>query len=201
MSAATPKLIPEDWMPKCTMTRIITHWTVGRYDPNETDLAAYHLLIDGDGALHRGKHPISANAAGKKMAGDSYAAHTKGCNTGSIGVSICGMFVADGVGIELSKYPFKRVQWNMMCFVVATLAMRYGIPVDNKHILGHGEVEANLDIKQNGKIDPLWLPWQPKLTRPEVGNLMRMNVKLYMGQSGQLMQPIRNPLRPPSMWA
>ena len=79
--------IPEEWMPACPMERIICHWTVGRYRANDVDKAAYHILIEGDGNLVRGTYSIKANSS--LRSGVGYAAHTKSCNTRSIGISCC----------------------------------------------------------------------------------------------------------------
>jgi hypothetical protein len=44
----------------------------------------YHFIIEGDGTVIKGDHDISDNVS---TADDDYAAHTRACNTGSIGVS------------------------------------------------------------------------------------------------------------------
>jgi hypothetical protein len=41
--------IPATWMPDADMRRIHIHWTAGRHKANATDLASYHVLIEGDG--------------------------------------------------------------------------------------------------------------------------------------------------------
>lgn len=70
------------------MKRIIVHWTGGTNQCSALDKQHYHWIIDGSGTVHPGKWPELAN---KKLFGAAYAAHTKGCNTGSIGISLCGM--------------------------------------------------------------------------------------------------------------
>jgi hypothetical protein len=51
-------------------------------------IAHYHITIENDGELVRGRHPIRAN---EKASDGDFAAHTRGCNTGSIGVVVCCM--------------------------------------------------------------------------------------------------------------
>ena len=70
------------------MKRIILHWTAGTHTPNAHELECYHFLIDGLGRIHNGKFKPEANLNCKS---GLYAAHTGGGNTGSIGVSLCGM--------------------------------------------------------------------------------------------------------------
>jgi N-acetyl-anhydromuramyl-L-alanine amidase AmpD len=191
-------VVPLDWMPDCKMDRIITHWTAGVYKPNKGEFAHYHILIDGDGTLHRGDHSIKGNAAGAK--GDR-ASHTKNCNTGSIGITVCCMQMPDTkTPLSQSAYPMKRVQWNMLAYVAGTLAMQYGIPCDQWHILGHGEVQENLGIAQAGKVDPLYLSWHPSLDLKTIGAMFRLNVRTYIAERSARTTPWLDPKRPPYIW-
>ena len=70
------------------MARVICHWTAGRHRANGLDRQHYHILIEGDGRLVRGVPTIDLNAEPVKP---GYAAHTRNCNGGSIGVALCGM--------------------------------------------------------------------------------------------------------------
>ena len=49
-----------------------------------TDHEHYHVVVGGTGELDRGDHPISDNS---NTSDNDYAAHTKNCNTQSIGIS------------------------------------------------------------------------------------------------------------------
>jgi N-acetyl-anhydromuramyl-L-alanine amidase AmpD len=171
------RVVPEDWMPECEMKRIICHWTAGVYDASDDELEHYHILVLQDGSLVCGSHPIDANA---KPIGQSYAAHTLRCNTESIGISVCCM--ADAIESPFSggKCPMTEWQWEVLAQVAADLAQRYGISVTPQTILGHGEVESNLGIEQRGKWDPLMLPWQPHLSKKEVGDRFRARVQTLL---------------------
>lgn len=51
-------------------------------------------------------------------------------------------------------------------------------------VLGHGEVEVNCGKPQKGKWDPLILPWNPILSRSEVGTLFRAMVQNFIDGPG-----------------
>ncbi len=171
--------IPPGWLSNVEMRRIIVHWTAGAYAPSENDLAHYHILIDGEGNLHRGTHTIADN----ELTGDGdYAAHTLGANTRAIGVSTCCMAGAKRRPFESGKFPMKEGQWNAMIDVAAQLCKKYKIDVTPRTVLGHGEVEKNLDIKQRGKWDPMKLSFATKLSEAEVGRKLRDEVQTRLSQ-------------------
>lgn len=166
--------IPASWLSNVDMRRIICHWTAGAYAPSENDLSHYHILIDGDGKLHRGTHTIADN----ESTGDGdYAAHTKGANSRAIGVSMCCMAGAKEAPFASGDFPMKQVQWEAMIDVVAQLCKKYQIAVTPRTVLGHGEVQKLLDIKQNGKWDPMRLSFAKTLTKVEVGKKLRTEVQ------------------------
>ncbi|MFN3652211.1 MAG: N-acetylmuramoyl-L-alanine amidase [Armatimonadota bacterium] len=168
------RLVPLTWMPPAAMSRVIIHWTGGDYHANGLDREHYHLLIEGDGKLVRGDEPITANVSTRDR--DGYAAHTRGCNTGSIGVTVCCMRGALESPRRFGSYPMTREQWEAMAVAVADLCDRYEIPVGPRTVLGHGEVERILKIDQNGKWDPLSLPWAPDVPSAKVGDVFRSAV-------------------------
>lgn len=167
-------LVPSDWLPACRMKRVICHWTAGGYKATSLDRAHYHILIEGDGNLVRGTHSIADNVS---TADGVYAAHTRGYNTGSIGVAVCCMAGAQASPFHPGSYPMTQKQWETMAQVVAELCRFYTIPVTSQTVLGHGEVEVYLGISQHGKWDPMVLPWAPEMSRTQVGNLLRALVQ------------------------
>ncbi len=170
-------VIPKSWMMPAKMERIICHWTAGGYIPSENDLSHYHILIDGDGALHAGSHVIADN---ESTSDGDYAAHTRGTNTGSIGVSMCCMAGAIDRPFNPGQVPMKQLQWDAMIAAVAQLCQAYSIPVTLQTVLGHGEVEKNLGRPQSGKWDPMMLPFAPKLSPEEVGEKLRSEVRALL---------------------
>lgn len=170
-------LVPESWLTPAKMSRIITHWTAGSYTVSGLDKNHYHIIIDGEGALVRGVHSIADNV---NTSDGDYAAHTRGLNTGSIGVSVAAMAGAQERPFDMGPYPMTEVQWDTMARVVAELCSFYKIPVTPQTVLGHGEVQDILGVAQTGKWDPMVLPWKLGLTFRQVGDLFRERVAHYL---------------------
>jgi N-acetyl-anhydromuramyl-L-alanine amidase AmpD len=171
-------LVPIEWMPQCSMKRVIVHWTAGAHRASDLDRAHYHLLVESDGTLVRGTHSIAANEHMR----EPRASHTRNCNTGSIGVAVCCMAGARERPFDAGQVAMTRRQWDVMADVVAELCRRYAIPVTARAVLGHGEVQANLNFPQLGKWDPLVLPWATGLSRAEVMDGFRTRVREHVAQ-------------------
>lgn len=186
-------LLPASWTPACSMRRIICHWSEGRNLANDTDRAHYHLLIEqlpsGEVRVIRGDHSIADNAS----TGDGdYAAHTKGCNTGSIGVALCGMMGCNESPFRPGPAPITQAQWNLMAQVIATLCQRYRIEVTPRTVLCHGEVQATLGITQRGKWDPLRWPWNPDVPGSRIGDLLREQVRDLLSGGEVVEVPVKS---------
>jgi N-acetyl-anhydromuramyl-L-alanine amidase AmpD len=133
------------------VNRIIWHHTGGAYRPNDVDRAAYHYLIDGDGVVHDGRHPVAGNMPGKLVKGQ-YAAHTRNLNAGSIGVAVCAM----GNGQWSTPYtntPVEEVQVREMVALTSRLCRAWGIEPTRRTVLSHAEVEPTLGVAQRNKWD------------------------------------------------
>lgn len=170
-------VIDPDWKPAVQMDRIICHWTAGTHKASALDRFHYHILIEDDGVLIRGTFSIADNVANLVFTPRSYAAHTKGTNTRAIGVAMCCMADAEENPFDAGPHPMTEVQWNRMIDVVADLCRTYGIPVTPQTVLGHGEVQANLGNLQDGKWDPMVLPFNTALGKAQVGDLLRNSVQ------------------------
>lgn len=166
--------LPLDWLQPVKMSRVILHWSAGAHKCSELDKEHYHIIIEGNGNVVRGDHTISDNVT----SGDGdYAAHTRNCNTGSIGVSMACMAGAIESPFNAGKFPMTGTQWNRAMEVIAHLAAFYHIPVTDKTILSHAEVQKNLGIQQNGKWDVARLPFDPKTVGAKAcGDKMRAKV-------------------------
>lgn len=178
----TMGIIPMHWMPPAKMKRIIVHWTAGGPKATKLDLSHYHFVINQDMEIVPGV-PIPLN---EKQGIPGYAAHTKNCNTGSIGFSLAGMLNAEsrfvGGQCKLTNpgpHPIVELQWTRAMLAIAALAQNYQIDVTPETILTHAEVQHNLGIKQNGKWDIAVLPWQKETfdSAKKCGDLMRAEVK------------------------
>ena len=185
--------LPADWLPNVPMRRVICHWTAGAYVAGETDIEAYHILIEGSGALVRGRPSIALNSGRVKS---GYAAHTLNCNSGSIGVSLCCMADARERPFRAGRYPMTRTQWDALVVVVAELCRYYKIKVTPRTVLSHAEVEDTLGIKQRGKWDYARLPFDPGVVGPRAcGDKLRREVSAAMGTVPNL--PVRTGRDPP----
>ena len=172
-----PYLKPE-WMQPVKMNRIIVHWTAGQNRASDVDKEHYHFIVEGVGTVVRGDNTIEDNV---NTADGKYAAHTRGTNTGSIGVSMAGMLGAIESPFNPGNFPIKESQWARAMDVIAELATFYKIPVTDKTILTHAEVQTNLGIKQNGKWDFTRIVFAPDLVGAKpVGDKMRRDVKARM---------------------
>jgi len=149
-------IIPDGWMPKAAMSRIVTHWTVGTGEPSKFEADHYHFLISATGVVSRGRWPLTANEVGSSgFATGEYAAHVGNANSGAIGVSMCGMIGAEGPH-RLGNFPLNQAQWDSLVSVCAQLCSRYSIQPVERFLLGHCEVKRVLGKDQKGKWDP-WL--------------------------------------------
>lgn len=135
------------------MNRLIWHHTAGGYFPNAVDRAAYHRLIDGDGQLHDGRHPIAANAPGRVLTPGTYAAHCLNLNSGSIGLAVCAMANAAWGAPSSWSHPVKSTQVDALVAESARLCLLYGIQPDRRTTLSHAEVEPALGVLQKNKWD------------------------------------------------
>jgi hypothetical protein len=186
-----PALLPADWLPPAKAKRVICHWTGGNHRASSEAKEHYHVLIEGDGTVVRGRHSIADNdSCGRD---DPYAAHTRGKNTGSIGVAVCCMFDAKERPFSAGPFPMTEVQWRRMAEVVAQLCQRYRIAVTPETVLAHGEVGAILGVEQRGKWDPLVLPWAPEVAPSEVGERFRRAVAAAKGDAEEPETPRRLP--------
>ncbi|WP_336058061.1 peptidoglycan recognition protein family protein [Nitratireductor sp. CH_MIT9313-5] len=180
--------IPPDWMPDVPMERIICHWTGGTHHACEADCRCYHILIEGDGKLVRGKASIERNSGEAKR---GYAAHTRNCNSGSIGVALCGMKGARQQPFRSGRYPLKQAQWNKLVRVCAELSQRYRIPISPETLLTHAEVQGNLGIAQKGKWDISRLPFDKSVKGAGAcGERLREEVQALLDRGGVLIDPV-----------
>jgi peptidoglycan hydrolase-like protein with peptidoglycan-binding domain len=184
--------IPKKLLSPCSMKRVICHWSEGNYKANSTDIEHYHILIEGDGTVRGGDHTIDDN---ENTADNDYAAHTLNANTESIGVACCCMVGCQESPFKPGSQPMKKSQWDTMVQVVAELCQFYGIPVTPTTVLGHGEVQANLSIKQKGKWDPMVWPWDASKTRKQVGAALRGQVSAALAQLGGGAPRVATPTR------
>lgn len=159
------------------MKRIIIHWTAGTSSPNATDKQHYHYLIDSKGGVHNGVYKPEDN---ENCTDGKYAAHTGGGNTGSIGISYCGMcgFVSSD---KVGNYPLTKVQCEAGFKLAATLAKKYNIQVTPQTVMTHYEFGLkNPNTTSKGKIDIVYLPPYPDVEKADVGDFIRNKIRWYL---------------------
>lgn len=140
------KPIPDEWLSvNVLQKRIINHWTVTSYTPDPVSLDSYHLIVDGNGKVHRGNRDLNERAP-----------HTYMFNS-AIGVSMACMGGFQSFA-NPGKYPPTKAQWDTLVNVNRQLCEHYGIPVSPQTVLMHGEVTNALGVDQWGKWDIGWLP-------------------------------------------
>lgn len=164
-------MIPKEWLDDARAQRIVVHWTAGKRLCSSLERDHYHFLVEDGGRVIKGTRPPKDNDSTKD---GIYIAHTRGLNTGSIGVAFCGMFSAT------PKTPGPEcitvIQVVKMIELLADLCIHYGLnPKDKKHVLGHSEVEEVYGVAQAAKWDPDWLP-QTGYQHPGSMDWLRMRV-------------------------
>lgn len=161
--------------------RIILHWTGGGPKANSVDLAHYHLVVNQDGTVVKGVHPIAQNMK-KLSVKDTYASHTGGFNSFSIGLSYAGMKDSH-LGKDETKYPLTEKQVRVGLKLAAALCKEYQLdPSNPAHLFTHTEAWTLHKIKgqmNDQKIDITILPFLPNLKSSECGPWLRKTAKEY----------------------
>lgn len=159
------------------MKRIVIHWTAGTNKPNTTDLQHYHFLIDSEGNVYEGKYKPEDNL---NCNDGKYAQHTGGGNTGSIGVSMCGMAGFKNVN-NVGNYPLTRIQCERCFSLCAELCKKYNIAITSSNVLTHFEFgKAHPKTSSFGKIDIVYLPPYPDVSRSNIGDFIRNKIRWYI---------------------
>lgn len=153
---------------------IVVHWTAGTNKASAVDRKHYHFIVEGTGKIVKGLHTVEDN---ENTSDGRYAAHTRGANTGRIGVSMAGMRGAVEVPFEAGASPLTKPQWDAMVQLVADLCKQYKLKVTPETVLTHAEVEKTLGIPQRGKWDVTRLPFNKNVIGAKaVGDLLRKEV-------------------------
>jgi hypothetical protein len=182
-------------LPDAVFNRVTTHWTGGGHIPTAFDRRHYPVLIDGDGGIVYGSKPLDANAAGKRLTGSNYYAHTRALNSGNFGVALAAMAGARDVPSFLwGTAPILTRQIDTLIPVLAQVVRHFGIPNERPFNLSHAEVEPTLGVKQAGKWDIRVLPGDTRL-RPAVSlfDEIRQDVGRLLGGAAPGPRPITPP--------
>ncbi len=158
------------------MKKVVIHWTAGTNQPNNTDYEHYHYLVNKDGIVIAGKYTPEDN---ENCNDGKYAQHCGGGNTGTIGVSMCGMYGFKDKN-NVGEYPLTKKQCEATFKLVAELCKKYNIAITNKTVLTHYEFgQSHRNTSSYGKIDIVYMPPYPEIEKNKVGNFIRNKVRWY----------------------
>lgn len=158
------------------MKRIIIHWTAGCAVPTLYEKEHYHYLVDSLGKIYQGKFKPEANLVCRE---GMYAQHTGGGNTGSIGVSLCGMAEFKNKN-EQGNFPITKIQFESAMKLCAELSKKYNIQVIPDNVMTHYEFgQKNPKTTSYGKIDIIFLPPYPWVSKDDVGSFIRSKIRWY----------------------
>lgn len=158
------------------MKRIIIHWTAGGPVPTSYEKECYHYLIDSLGKTHLGKFKPEANLVCRT---GMYAPHTGGGNTGSVGVSMCAMANFRNKNNQ-GHFPITKIQFESTMKLCAELAVKYDIKVSPDSVMTHYEFgQKNPNTTSFGKIDIVFLPPFPWISKEDVGSFIRSKIRWY----------------------
>lgn len=150
--------------------------TAGSYQPNHTDFEHYHYLVNGQGLVIEGKYKPEDNL---DCTDGKYAQHTGGGNTGSIGVSMCGMLGFKNRA-NVGQYPLTKAQVERCFKLVAELCKKYHIEITPQTVLTHYEFgKSHPKTTSAGKIDIVYLPPYPTVEQNKIGDFIRGKVQWY----------------------
>ena len=157
---------------------LVGHWTGGLTYASEKDREHYQAIVEGSGNVVLGHNTPEDQIS---TSDGIYGAHTRAFNTKCIGVAMAGMLGAKEVPLDFGNHPITEAQFHMFCRLVAAYCQEYSIPVTDKTVLWHSEVQPNLGIRQNAKWDVNHLPWDDSIVgHAMVGDHMRELVSKYL---------------------
>lgn len=148
------------------ITQIRLHWTGGRHTANADDRSRYHFLAEGDGKVIFTVPP------------ETHLSHTRGANSGAIGMSVCCMHDAVERPFNPGRFPMTTVQLHALAHQAAVWCMFFDVPVTQWSVMTHAEVQITLGIKQRNKWDITWIPGMEQPGDPiMVGNKIRSIIR------------------------
>ncbi len=167
--------------------RMILHWTAGDRDiPNggihiatPEEMFRYHILVEHDEGptpdpaddeinvlagvpIERNTGDLSGRSAAHNDPRKGYAAHTRGFNTGSLGLSLCGMRGAvdyrPGGDVDPGPSPISSRQVEVMIGLIVQFCRIWGYAPTEDRVFTHWEAGALHGRDQGSRWDIGWIP-------------------------------------------
>lgn len=177
--------------------RCILHWTAGRNVASDLDRQHYHILIEsreteagGEVLRYVAGVPIASNMR-QLGPGDEYAAHTRGFNSFSVGVTVCGMLGAVERPFHPGPHPITPLQVKGLVDICVQLAVVYDLAPTEDHFFTHPEAETIHGRPQAGKWDldrwphPRTVEWQNE----NIGPWLRQEMSERIGTDVEDLPP------------
>jgi hypothetical protein len=182
---------------------MILHWTAGGHKAVYMDTLHYHILVEyyegniADPAddeinilsgtpIYRNAGDVSGRPAAHRTEG-GYAAHTRGFNSGSVGLALCGMRgaadhrpeVGDVGNVDPGPSPITRQQIEVMVGLIVQFCTIWGFRPTEDRVFTHYEAEALHKVTQAGKWDITYIPGK-LFSRRDVGPWIRRKAGDWM---------------------
>lgn len=152
---------------------VVWHWTAGANGLIELERNSYNFLTDTKGNLYDGNHTIAEQVA-YSVSGNVGASHTRGMNTGWIGISQDAMGGANGWPMNWGSNPITWEGIDAMLEKTMEICQEYKIPPSKWTTLSHAEVQPTLGVQQKNKWDYMVLPGDTGPRDPViVGDILR----------------------------
>lgn len=174
---------------------VVWHWTGGAGRANAVDLAAYHYVVEVDGTVRAGKHPVASNM--RRVGGSNYAAHVGGWNSYRAGLAAAGMRGYQSRA-KPGTAPLSFLQIRRLLELTAHFTRTFALdPLNPREHCTHLEVWTLNGVRgaQNDrKLDIEHLPFRPELPRHEVGFWLRSELaSIVRAPSGEPARPTPTP--------
>lgn len=129
-----------------SLDRIIIHMTNSPYIVAGIDKYRFHYVIDQLGNCVAGRFSPDDNSHTKTLTKGTYAAHTKGLSSGSIGIGLSGSYKVSST--YPTPYPITKKQKDALINLLVELVKKYNITPQKTTIVLSTEVEAILNVTQ-----------------------------------------------------
>ena len=180
--------------------RFVLHWTAGGHLAHPDERLRYHILVEHDEgptpdpaddeinvlagvAIERNAGSVSGMPGAHREAEIGYAAHVRGFNSGSLGLSLCGMRGAvdyrPGGDVDPGPSPITSRQVEVMIGLIVQFLTICGYAPTEDRVFSHWEAGTLHGRPQGGRWDIGWIPGHV-FARRDVGPWIRRQVRDFL---------------------